>query len=101
LRRYAGVEAGQCRPVRTACLLEGSTVTELGPASARSRRGDEVFGFGVPARPEAWAAALAARALDGALMDMTSRRYPFDQAAQALADAPHAWGKWVISMRRR
>ncbi|MGP3936860.1 NADP-dependent oxidoreductase [Nonomuraea sp. KM88] len=44
---------------------------------------------------------LAARVLDGTLVDMISRRYQFDQAAQALADlaaAPNTRGKWVISM---
>ncbi|MCF6472523.1 hypothetical protein FAF44_29615 [Nonomuraea sp. MG754425] len=44
---------------------------------------------------------LAARSLDGTLIDMISRRYPFERAAEALADlaaAPHTRGKWVVSM---
>ncbi|GAA2901338.1 NADP-dependent oxidoreductase [Nonomuraea rubra] len=45
---------------------------------------------------------LAAQALDGTLIDMISRTYPFDRAAEALADlaaAAHTRGKWVVSMR--
>ncbi|WP_053175695.1 NADP-dependent oxidoreductase [Nonomuraea sp. SBT364] len=45
--------------------------------------------------------ALAARALDGTLPDMISRRYAFDQAEQAFrefAAATHTRGKYVITM---
>ncbi|MBF8191857.1 NADP-dependent oxidoreductase [Nonomuraea sp. K274] len=44
---------------------------------------------------------LAARALDGTLVDMISRGYRFGEAARALTDlasAPHTRGKFVVSM---